>query len=47
MTIKPEDIVDDDKLTFEEHVNKPCRSGSCQLKAIFRKSFLSCQAKKF
>ena len=37
----------DNKLAFETHINKLCRSASCQLNAIIRlESFLRFQAKK-
>ena len=53
MTIKSKDSVElfgvnvNDKLTFEKHIKKLCRSASCQLNTILRlKNVLNFHAKK-
>ena len=53
MTIKSKDSVElfgvnvNDKLTFEKHIKKLCRSASCQLNTMLRlKNVLNFHAKK-
>ena len=53
MTIKSKDSVElfgvnvNDKLSFEKHIEKLCRSASCQLSTILRlKNVLNFHAKK-
>ena len=46
-SVKPLEITLDNKLNFENHINSICKSGSCQLDALFRlKNFLGFKERK-